>query len=97
MLYLVNSNDSIKTLLSILEGDDSVIIFCDNKIDEALIDSVIERASLIKIVDRDHKIALENIEGQSDLKFIKRNLLVVKAKEASQFIVRYNGKIVSLL
>ena len=97
MLYLVNSNDSIKTLLSILESDDSVIIFCDNKIDEALIDSVIERASLIKIVDRDHKIALENIEGQSDLKFIKRNLLVVKAKEASQFIVRYNGKIVSLL
>lgn len=97
MLYLVNSNDSIKTLLSFLESDDSVIIFCDNKIDDALIDNVIDKASLIKIVDRDHKIALDSIEGQCDLKFIKRNLLVVKAKEASQFIVRYNGKIVSLL
>lgn len=99
MLYMVNSNASLRQCLDLVQKSDGVVVFADTCIDVRLLRTLSAITKNIKIVDgkRNSCQSKEDTASCSSQETQGMDLYKVGAQDAALFLGSYEGRVVSLL
>lgn len=99
MLYMVNSNASLRQCLDLVQKSDVVVVFADTCIDVSLLETLSGTTKNIKIVDGKRNCCQSKTDTAacSFNKTQSMDLYKVEAQDAALFIGSYEGRVVSLL